>query len=197
MSTEDLQIESHPWPPFVPDGARIMILGTFPPGSHRWSMDFYYPNRTNDFWRICGLLFMGNPDALYIKGERHFDKAAIRELMTERRIALGDTARKVRRLKGNASDKFLEILTPIPLADVLDMMPDCHTLATTGEKAASVIADISGTSVPKMGEMVQVENFAGRNLDIWRMPSTSRAFPMRLGQKAEYYKRLFCSAGVL
>ncbi len=197
MSTEDLQIESHPWPPFVPDGARIMILGTFPPGSHRWSMDFYYPNRTNDFWRICGLLFMGNPDALYIKGERRFDKAAIRELMTERRIALGDTARKVRRLKGNASDKFLEILTPIPLADVLDMMPDCHTLATTGEKAASVIADISGTSVPKMGEMVQVENFAGRNLDIWRMPSTSRAFPMRLEQKAEYYKRLFCSAGVL
>ena len=197
MSTEDLQIESHPWPPFVPDGARIMILCTFPPGSHRWSMDFYYPNRTNDFWRICGLLFMGNPDALYIKGERRFDKAAIRELMTERRIALGDTARKVRRLKGNASDKFLEILTPIPLADVLDMMPDCHTLATTGEKAASVIADISGTSVPKMGEMVQVENFAGRNLDIWRMPSTSRAFPMRLGQKAEYYKRLFCSAGVL
>lgn len=197
MSTEDLQIESHPWPPFVPDGARIMILGTFPPGSHRWSMDFYYPNRTNDFWRICGLLFMGNPDALYIKGERRFDEAAIRELMTERRIALGDTARKVRRLKGNASDKFLEILTPIPLADVLDMMPDCHTLATTGEKAASVIADISGTSVPKMGEMVQVENFAGRNLDIWRMPSTSRAFPMRLEQKAEYYKRLFCSAGVL
>ncbi len=197
MSTEDLQIESHPWPPFIPDGARIMILGTFPPGSHRWSMDFYYPNRTNDFWRICGLLFMGNPDALYIKGERRFDKAAIRELMTERRIALGDTARKVRRLKGNASDKFLEILTPIPLADVLDMMPDCHTLATTGEKAASVIADISGTSVPKMGEMVQVENFAGRNLDIWRMPSTSRAFPMRLEQKAEYYKRLFCSAGVL
>lgn len=197
MSTEDLQIESHPWPPFVPDGARIMILGTFPPGSHRWSMDFYYPNRTNDFWRICGLLFMGNPDALYIKGERRFDKDAIRELMTERRIALGDTARKVRRLKGNASDKFLEILTPIPLADVLDMMPDCHTLATTGEKAASVIADISGTSVPKMGEMVQVENFAGRNLDIWRMPSTSRAFLMRLEQKAEYYKRLFCSAGVL
>ncbi len=197
MSTENLQIESHPWPPFIPDGARIMILGTFPPGSHRWSMDFYYPNRTNDFWRICGLLFMGNPDALYIKGERRFDKAAIRELVTERRIALGDTARKVRRLKGNASDKFLEILTPIPLADVLDMMPDCHTLATTGEKAASVIADISGTSVPKMGEMVQVENFAGRNLDIWRMPSTSRAFPMRLEQKAGYYKRLFCSAGVL
>ncbi len=197
MSTENLQIESHPWPPFIPDGARIMILGTFPPGSHRWSMDFYYPNRTNDFWRICGLLFMGHPDALYIKGERRFDKAAIRELVTERRIALGDTARKVRRLKGNASDKFLEILTPIPLADVLDMMPDCHTLATTGEKAASVIADISGTSVPKMGEMVQVENFAGRNLDIWRMPSTSRAFPMRLEQKAGYYKRLFCSAGVL
>lgn len=197
MTSDELQPERHPWPPFIPDGAKLIILGTFPPGSHRWCMNFYYPNRSNDFWKICGLLFLGDPDALYIKGERRFDEAAIRALMSERHIALGDTAREVRRLRGNASDKYLEIVTPLPLADVLSRMPLCRTVATTGEKAATVIAGITGSDVPRMGDAVDVAAFAGRALRIWRMPSTSRAFPMRLELKAEYYAALFRSAGVL
>lgn len=115
----NMPIEYHPWPPFVPDGAKILIMGTFPPGNHRWSMDFYYPNRTNDFWKICGLLFLGNPDALYDKVLKRYDVDAIRRLMTEKRIALNDTARAVRRLKGNASDKFLEIVEPVPLYELV------------------------------------------------------------------------------
>ena len=46
---EDLPLERHPWPPFIPEGAKVLVMGTFPPGNHRWSMEFYYPNRTNDF----------------------------------------------------------------------------------------------------------------------------------------------------
>lgn len=195
--SEDSTVERHPWPPFIPEGARLFIMGTFPPGPHRWSMDFYYPNRTNDFWKVCGLLFLGSPDALYIKGERRFDEAAIRALLAERHIALGDTAREVRRLRGNASDKYLEIVTPIPLAEVLERMPLCRTVATTGEKAASVVASITGTALPRMGEAVDTPDFAGRPLRIWRMPSTSRAYPMPLERKAEYYARLFRSAGLL
>lgn len=45
---DNIPIEYHPWQPFIPDGAKILIMGTFPPGNHRWSMDFYYPNPTND-----------------------------------------------------------------------------------------------------------------------------------------------------
>ena len=52
MDNDDIIIEEHPWEPFIPDGAKVLIMGTFPPGAHRWSMDFYYPNPTNDFWRI-------------------------------------------------------------------------------------------------------------------------------------------------
>ena len=78
----NMPIEYHPWPPFVPDGAKILIMGTFPPGNHRWSMDFYYPNRTNDFWKICGLLFLGNPDALYDKVLKRYDVDAIRRLLS-------------------------------------------------------------------------------------------------------------------
>ena len=50
--TTDQIIYSHPWEPFVPAGARILVMGTFPPGDHRWAMDFYYPNPTNDFWKM-------------------------------------------------------------------------------------------------------------------------------------------------
>lgn len=191
MSTT-IPIERHPWPPFIPDGAKILILGTFPPGNHRWSMDFYYPNRTNDFWKIFGLIFLGSPVALYDSSGKNFDLVAIKCLLTDKKIALNDTARTVRRLKGNASDKYLEIIEPIPLCELLKEMPYCRTVATTGEKAASVIAGITNTEMPRMGEMVT--NTDG--LEIWRMPSTSRAYPLPLEQKAEYYAKMFHHVGI-
>lgn len=193
MENEELQLETHPWEPFIPEGAKVLIMGTFPPQAKRWSMDFYYPNRTNDFWKICGLIFLGDKDALYLPGEKKFDVDAIRELMTEKGIALNDTARRVRRLKGNASDKYLEIVEPVPLYDLLARMPQCRAVATTGEKAAGVIAEITGTPLPKMGEMVTAPD----GLEIWRMPSTSRAYPLPVEKKAEYYATLFHHLGIL
>ncbi|MCM1522232.1 MAG: uracil-DNA glycosylase family protein [Muribaculaceae bacterium] len=186
-------IETHPWPPFIPEGARVLIMGTFPPGPHRWSMNFYYPNRANDFWFMMGLIFFGDRDALYDRASRQFDLAAIRGLLNERGIALNDTGLRIRRLKGNASDKFLEIVEPVHLYELLEKMPTCHTIATTGEKAAGVIADLTGTEIPRMGRMVT----SAGGLDIWRMPSTSRAYPLPLAEKAAYYTTLFRHCGAL
>ena len=81
----------------------------------------------------------------------------------------------------------------MPLFDLLKEIPDCHTIATTGEKAADVIAELTGTQRPKMGEMT----ISGDGLRIWRMPSTSRAYPMKIEKKAEYYAELFRSVGIL
>ncbi len=192
-NSELFPVESHPWEPFIPAGARILIMGTFPPGNHRWSMDFYYPNRTNDFWFVMGHIFLGDRYALYDRQAKKFNLDAIKSLMTEKHIALNDTARKIRRLKGNASDKFLEILEPVPLSDLLARMPDCNTVATTGEKAAAVIASITDTAIPRMGEMVTGND----GLEIWRMPSTSRAYPLALEKKAEYYASMFRHIGIV
>lgn len=188
------QIETHPWVPFIPEGAKILIMGTFPPQSKRWAMDFYYPNRTNDFWPIMALIFFGNRDALRLPGSKDFDLEAIKTLLTEKHIALNDTGHKVRRLMGNASDKFLEIVEPVHLDELLARMPDCHTVATTGEKAAGVVASLTDTPLPRMGEMVAAP---GRALEIWRMPSTSRAYPLPLEKKAAYYRDMFHHAGIL
>lgn len=182
-------LESHPWPPFIPQGARILIMGTFPPGQHRWSMPFFYPNPINDFWRVIGLIYFDNKDKLYLPHLKTFDLEKIKNLLEERHIAMGDTGLEIRRLKGNAADKYLEIVTPIPLAEVLRKMPDCTAIATTGEKAAQVIAEITGTEVPKTGTYTETD-FDGRHLRIYRMPSTSRAYPLSLVKKAEIYRKM-------
>lgn len=192
-SADSMQIETHPWQPFIPDGAKVLIMGTFPPGEHRWCMNFYYPNPINDFWRVMGLLFCGDRDALYDAATRTWREEAIRQLMADNHIALNDTARQVRRTRGNAADKYLEIVTPVPLFDLLATMPDCRAVATTGTLAAQVIAGITNTPVPKSGQMVTGPD----GLEIWRMPSTSRAYPMRIDQKAELYGRMLRHVGIL
>lgn len=187
-------LETHPFPPYLPQGARLLIMGTFPPQPKRWAMDFYYPNPTNDFWRIIGLLIYGDKDKLYNPATRSYDLPLIRRTLDNCGIALHDTGHTIRRLKDNASDKFLEIVTPVDLFGLLSQIPDCHTIATTGEKAASVIASITDTPAPKLGEMIRDDR---HSLDIWRMPSTSRAYPLALERKAAYYARLFTSVGIL
>lgn len=187
------ELETHPFPPYIPEKARILIMGTFPPQPKRWAMNFYYPNRTNDFWFMMGLIFFGDKDALYDRDNKEFRLDKIKELLNEKGIALNDTGFRIRRLAGNASDKFLEIVEPVNLQGLLDRMPLCHTLATTGEKAADVLASLTGTRAPAMGGMVT----SSSGLDIWRMPSTSRAYPLKLEKKAAYYEEMFRHAGIL
>ena len=193
MENKYIETERHPWAPFVPEGAKVLFMGTFPPGKHRWSMDFYYPNPTNDFWRIMGLLYFSDKDALWLGAVKRFDLERIKALLTERGIALSDTARAVRRLRGNASDKFLEIVESTDVQALLERMPGCRHVACTGEKAAAVAADQLGVAMPKMGESI-----AGKGgVTLWRMPSSSRAYPMALQRKAEFYATLLRTAGCL
>ncbi|MBQ2104493.1 MAG: uracil-DNA glycosylase family protein, partial [Bacteroidales bacterium] len=109
-------------------------------------------------------------------------------------LAFYDTASKVRRLKDNASDAFLEILQPTDVGALLSRLPDCHTLVTTGGKAseqlASLLSSHSPVSVPAPGGFTDVNAF-GRELRWWRMPSTSRAYPLPLAAKASAYAQLW------
>lgn len=195
----DVELEVHPFEPWVPEGAKVLIMGTFPPQPKRWSMEFYYPNRTNDFWYMMGLLFFGDRSALLRPGTRDFDLDRIKKLLTDKGIALSDTGHRIRRLAGNASDKFLDIVEPVDLYALLRRMPECKALATTGEKAAGVLATLLHADAPSMGHCVEcdadIPGEGHRHLAVWRMPSTSRAYPLALEKKAEYYRILFQSVG--
>lgn len=190
------QIEIHPFEPYVPDGARFLFLGTFPPKAEKWSMEFFYPNKINDMWRIMGLLFFSDRDHFWNAEERRFMIEPIKRFLDSRRIAMYDTARRVRRLKDNASDKFLDIVEPVNLEAMLTATPSIEVVVTTGEKAASVVAMLTGSELPAVGECQEIE-VAGRTVRHYRMPSTSRAYPLALEKKAAAYGALFQREGVI
>ena len=209
-----MTIESHPLEPFLPKNAKVLFLGSFPPPKARWSMEFFYPNWINDFWRIQGLIHYGDKGyfekpPIPLKGGfedaqktiKAFDKERIVAFCNEKGIALFDTARKVCRLKCNADDNFLEIVERTDVLELLEGMPECRTIVTTGGKASEELQayfEEKGVKVkiPKVGECVSLNENADENqnkasLLWWRMPSSSRAYPMKLEKKAEYYRRLF------
>lgn len=182
--------ERHPLDPFLPPNARILMLGSFPPKRIRWSMDFFYPNLQNDMWRIVGYLAAGDRSHFLMPGGRRFDQERIEAFCRERGIALYDTAVEVIRLKDNASDNFLQVVREVDLAALLARIPRCRTLITTGQKATDTLRAITGCDEPAVGESVAFE-YAGRSMRLWRMPSSSRAYPRPVEWKAEFYRRVF------
>lgn len=194
--TTEITIEIHPWTPYIPNDARVLILGTFPPGKHRWAMDFYYPNPTNDFWRIIGIIFFNDKDYFYNRTAKRFDDNAIKQFISSKKIAVGDTALEVKRLKNNASDKHLEIVTPINLSEIISNNPTCNTIVSTGEKAAQTIASLTSTTTPAIGEFITYDFTSTRTINIYRMPSSSRAYPLSIEKKAEFYGKMFHEIGI-
>ena len=178
--------ELHPLEPFLPANARILMLGSFPPKRIRWSMDFFYPNLQNDMWRIVGYLAAGDKSHFLMPGGRKFDKERIEAFCRERGIALYDTAVEVIRLKDNASDNFLQVVREVDLAALLARIP----LVTTGQKATDTLRAITGCGEPAVGESVAFE-YAGRSMRLWRMPSSSRAYPRPVEWKAGFYRKVF------
>ncbi len=168
----------------------MLFLGSFPPQRRRWSMPFYYPNWTNDFWRVMGLLFYGDRDRFVVPGEKRFDIDKVQAFCREQSMALYDTACEVRRLQDNASDKFLEVVKATDIPALLNRIPECRMLITTGQKATDVIVESFGCEEPGMGKNTPLL-IQDREMVFWRMPSTSRAYPMPLERKVQIYATIF------
>ena len=191
-------IEQHPFKPFLPENAKVLLLGSFPPKPQRWSMDFYYPNFINDMWRLTGLLFFMDTSHFIIQSGKKgsFDKESIERFCKDKGIAMFDTATQIRRLKDNASDKYLEIVEPSDIEALLKKIPQCVAIVTTGQKATDIIAEKYNCPKPDLGKSVEIF-VEGRRLNFYRLPSTSRAYPLPLEQKAEYYRKMYQETGLL
>jgi len=181
--------EQHPLKPFLPKNARLLMLGSFPPPKKRWCMEFFYPNRTNMMWEIFGEVFFNDSQRLVDAEHKTFRLRDIQALLDEKGIAIFDTATVVRRLSGNASDKDLQIVEKTDIPALLEQIPLCHDIVCTGQKSFSVLTEDYGVEMPKMG-MYNEFSINGRQLRLWRMPSSSRAYPMPLKEKVAYYKQM-------
>ncbi|MBQ4394955.1 MAG: uracil-DNA glycosylase family protein [Paludibacteraceae bacterium] len=188
------EIERHPLKPFLPPNAQLLMLGSFPPPKARWCMDFFYPNPQNDMWRIMAQIFFGNKT--YFEVQKVFNRDEIVSFCRAKGIAIFDTAQAVIRLQGNAADEHLEIVEQTDIATLLQHIPLCHNICCTGGKAAQTLAEILHCNLPKVGEYIAT-SFAGRKIRFWRMPSSSRAYPLSLDKKAAAYRRMFETIGML
>ncbi len=191
----EVPVEWHPLIPFLPKNTRVLFLGSFPPQRKRWCMDFFYPNFINDHWRIEGLVFHSDAQYFVEPEARTFRLRAIVDHLNHYGIGFFDTAIAVRRLADNASDKFLEVAVPTDIRSMVTHLPQLRAIVTTGEKATETIAralnlrDEQGKiQMPKVGSFV-ASPFSG--IELYRLPSSSRAYPMALTKKAEAYKKMF------
>ncbi len=194
MQIDEKDIETHPFVPFVYDGAKILFLGTFPPKSEKWSMEFFYPNKINDMWRIMGIIFHDDKEFFIDAVTGAFNCEQIKHFLKDKQMAMYDTAYKVYREKGNASDKFLHIIEPVDVKGMLLRYGSLEVVVATGEKAASVVASQFGVPVPKVGTYVEV-SLGDRIVKVFRMPSTSRAYPMSIDKKAYIYRKMLEESG--
>lgn len=188
-----MDIETHPFEPFLPKNARLLMLGTFPPAPKRWCMEWYYPNFMNDMWRIMGLCFFGDKNHFVKLGEKTWRLDELKAFLAEKGIAIFDTCLKIRRTKGTASDKDLEVVEEADLDGMLRALPDCRGVLAAGQLATSIFTghfNITNARKMKMGTYVEFP-FENRILRLYREPSSSRAYPMRVEEKAEYYDKMF------
>ena len=193
-------VEYHPLKPFLPEGAKILFLGSFPPQRKRWCIDFFYPNWINDHWRIQGQVFFGDKNHFVLEKEKRFKLDEIVRHCKEKGIAFFDTSTAVRRLKDNASDKFLEVVEPTDIAALTSQLPQLRAIVTTGEKATQTICATLGIpEVPKVNASVAISSppkggrggWSGEGALLWRLPSSSRAYPLSFEKKVEAYAKMF------
>ena len=187
-------VEYHPLRPFLPRHAKILFLGSFPPQRKRWCMDFYYPNFINDHWRIEGQIFFGDKNHFVDLTAKRFLTDEIIAFCEDRGFAFFDTSTAVRRLQDNASDKFLEVVVPTDIRALMAQLPQCRAIVTTGEKATETIcASLDIPEIPKVNTSVNISSFIQHPspISLWRLPSSSRAYPLSFEKKVEAYQQMF------
>ena len=195
------EVEYHPLVPFLPERAKVLFLGSFPPQRKRWCMDFYYPNFINDHWRIEGALFFGDRNRFVDLTDKRFKFEEIVAFCQEKGLAFFDTATAVRRLKDNAADEFLEVVEPTDISALLSRLPYCEVIVTTGRKATDTLCRYFNIGKgPKVGSSVPIPGICNREgtpLLMYRLPSSSRAYPLAFDRKAALYRAMFERVGLL
>jgi len=185
-----MEIETHPFEPFLPADARMLMLGTFPPAEKRWAMPFYYPNFTNDMWRIFGLCYFNDKQHFVCEEAKSYTLDDIVDFLRAKGIALYDTCTRIIRTTGTASDKDLEVVEETDLKAMLAQLPQCVAVVTAGQLATAIACRQFGIGEPRVGEYFSF-SLDDRQLRLYRMPSSSRAYPMRVERKAESYQKVF------
>lgn len=140
-------------------------------------------------WRIWGLVCFQDKDYFIDLTNKRFKQPEIEAFLNDKGIALYDTACAVVRTKNTASDKDLEVVEETDIEKLLQQIPDCEAIVTTGQKATDILTARFGIRQPAVGDYVTF-HYSDKAMRLYRMPSSSRAYPLSIEKKAEKYKVL-------
>lgn len=97
-----MKTEIHPHRPFVPENAKVLILGSFPPAPHSdpETEEWYYQSKYNQFWKILKEVY-GRP--LRTVEEK-------KELFSDKGIAIADIFLEIERVGKGNTDQHLSVI---------------------------------------------------------------------------------------
>lgn len=173
--------ETLPWPEYIPPDCTKLLLGTFPTKKPNRSFEFFYPNRSNRFWKILStiahlpLVHFSNDEAVK---ER-------KNILDRLRLGVCDTAHKILRQKESSLDGNL---FPVEFTNVFAILERYEriqtvilTSSTKGNSALTwfeAYSELNGVKlkVPK-GPLPRAAEIhaVGRTIKVVAVNSPSRA----------------------
>ena len=126
-------IETHPFAPFIPVSATHIILGSFPTHKKNWRFNFYYPGRSNFFWRMLSEIYRHPFE--HILGYKAVEERVA--LCTEKGISFSDTIYKCRRKVSTSSrdDNLVEV-EKMNILQILRQHSSIRSVILTGSSGA-------------------------------------------------------------
>lgn len=191
----------HPYPPFIPEEATKLIVGTLPPP--RFSsgelkpgdVDFNYGSKDGQLWVILNEIF--NADFLFETSEEAIVQR--REFLKSKGIGICDMVACAYREKLDASDigiKFYELRN---LIGILKKHPKINTLLFTGgnskngpeyffRKHLKEVGNIKMKRLNKESPRIHEFNLAGRTIKTISLTAPSGAANRAVGSMKLYKK---------
>lgn len=192
----------HPYPPFIPENASKLIVGTLPPPRFttgelkEGDVDFCYGSRDGQLWPILDKIF-----GLDLKFETTAEAIAQREhFLIKRGIGICDMVASARREKVDASDIGMLEVELRDLIVVLQQNPKINTLLFTGGnskngpeyffrrklKEYNIPLELVSNKVPRIHTFEMPEN--GRIIETVSLIAPSGAANRAVGSLADYKK---------
>jgi G:T/U-mismatch repair DNA glycosylase len=169
-----LSSELHPWNWYVPQGAKSVIVGTFPPTENRWSFNFFYPNRHNHFWPI--LAHIAGRELQSFAGEEAV--AERKSILQDLQVGVVDMGRAIYRKASCSSDENLHVIRYTDIFRMLDEYPSIRKLIFT-------------SSTGNVNAVRWFKDYLTENGQFYPLPKGPRPLYRKLQLRGKLYQTVF------
>lgn len=193
-------LHQHPYPPFVPEQAEKMIVGTIPPPRFstgelfQEDVDFCYGSKFGLLWRIIQRLFQCDLD--FENTAKAIEQR--KQLLTRNRIGICDMVESCRRERMDASDLGMKNVVLRNLPEVLETYPSVKRVLFMGGnskngpeylfqkqiKAMGIPMNLTSKGSPRIHEL----ELADRRVECVTLISPSSAANRSIGGHSLYKK---------